>query len=435
VRGRQRSGWARLAVAIGALLLAAAGCSPQEWPHWRGPERSDVTGHVSGWEQGAWPLGDAAWVRQVGAGGTSPIVADGRVYVSGWVEDSDTVRCIDAATGEDVWAQSYPCAKYGRHHNADEAYYGGPSATPEYDPETGYLYTLSIDGDLNCWDAGDGGRRVWGENLYDVYGAPRRPNVGGGQRDYGYTCAPLVHGDWLIVEVGSDQGSLVAYDKRSGERVWLSQCTDPAGHSGGLVPLTVEGVPCVAVLTLSRLVVVRLDDGHVGETVATYDWATYYSNNIPTPAVAGDSIILSTAYNMNRTERVRITLGGAERVWELVGRSTGVCSPVVYEDHVYWAWRKVVCVALDSGELKWEGGACGNDGSCLVTGDGRLLVFGAKKLWLVDTARHSPDAYRELAVVDGPGGKFSWPHVALADGRVYAKDFEGNLMCWQLPTE
>src|SRR5688572_7167279 len=44
------------------------------------------------------------------------------------------------------------------------------------------------------------GRKVWGLNLYAAYKVGRRP---GFPRDYGYTTAPLVWKDWLIVEVGA----------------------------------------------------------------------------------------------------------------------------------------------------------------------------------------------------------------------------------------
>ena len=78
-----------------------------------------------------------------------------------------------------------------------------PASTPSFDAATGYLYTMSTDGDLQCWDTARGGRRVWKLNLYDAYKAPQRPSVGGGRRDYGYPGAALIWRDWLIVEVGA----------------------------------------------------------------------------------------------------------------------------------------------------------------------------------------------------------------------------------------
>jgi hypothetical protein len=120
---------------------------------------------------------------------------------------------------------SYVCPEYGRHSDGDKGIYAGPCSTPELDESTGWLYTLSIDGDLNCWDTRASGRKRWGQNLYDEYAAAMRPRVGrSGRRDYGYTSLPLVQGDTLIVEVGAADaerhgGNLIGFDKRTGRRL------------------------------------------------------------------------------------------------------------------------------------------------------------------------------------------------------------------------
>jgi len=419
-----------------SLLLASIGLTlvdglAADWPQWRGPQHDGITTEGSGWEGGAWPPADPAWVRNVGRGGSSPIVVGDRVYVMGWADERDTVRCLDAATGWDVWRQSYRSPRYGRYHAGDEHAYDGVSSTPSYDPATGRLYTLSIDGDLNCWDAGEDGAHVWGLNLYDLYGVGQRPAIGANTRDYGYTTAPLIHGDWAIVEVGDDEGTLMAFDKASGARRWVSECRDPAGHTGGLVPMTVEGIPCVAALTLRGLLVARLDAGHEGATLATYPWETDFANNVPTPAVSGDFVILTTGYNMNRMAALKVSARGVAPVWQQPTISK-VCSPVIYGGHVYFAWGRARCLDLATGEQRWAGGGFADDSSCLVTGDGRLVVYGSRTLALIETADRSPDAYRELAARRGVGEAESWPHVVLATGRLCAKDRKGNLSCFVL---
>jgi hypothetical protein len=107
------------------------------------------------------------------------------------------------------------------------------------------------------------GKSAWSLNLHDENEVPRRPQIGrSGQRDYGYTSSSLVCRDWLLGEVGATDGTLMAFSKRDGKRIWKSECHDPAGHSGSPVPITVEGIPCVAVLTLHQLVVIRVEIGH-----------------------------------------------------------------------------------------------------------------------------------------------------------------------------
>ncbi len=415
-----------LLVALPTLAVA------DDWPHWRGPERTDITAETSGWEEGAWPPGDPAWSAQVGAGGSSPIVAGGRLYTIGWSDDADHVQCRDAATGELLWSRDYPCPKWGRFHAGDESLYRGPSSTPEFDPETGLLYTLSIDGDLNCWDTRRGGERIWGLNLYDSFGAGQRPKVSGGLRDYGYTTSPLVRGEWLIVEVGAPTGSLIAFDKRTGEQIWTSQRADPAGHTAGLALMTVEGVPCVAVLTLRRLLVARLDAGHEGETMAEFPWETAYANSIASPVAFGDSVLLTSGYSQQRAARVRVTPGGAELVWEAKGQYSKVCTPVIHGGRVYFAWQKLRCLDWETGRLLWQGGSFSDDASLILTGDDRLIVLGNRRLTLCESAARSPNMYTELSVRPGVGSAHTWPHVALADRRVYVRDLDGNLLCFDL---
>lgn len=409
--------------------------SAGDWPHWRGADRNDIVSEASGFSGGKWPLGAPAWKVNVGIGCSSPIVVGKKLYATGWKQNREWLVCLDLSRGKVTWIKSYACPKYGRFSTGDKGIYAGPSSTPEYDAETGYLYTLSIDGDLNCWNTSQSGSRVWKRNLYDAFAVKRRPDVGTRRRtlrDYGYTSSPMVHGDQLLVEVGSAQGTVMAFDKRTGKRLWASECKDEAGHTGGPVPMVVEDVPCVAVLTLRHLVVMRLDKPHAGKTIAQYKWTTDFANNIPTPAVWKNSVVVTSAYNRYAMARLDISLAGAKKVWEARSPS-GVCSPIIHRGHVYWAWRGVHCVDFATGKKLWTGGSVGTAGSCIITGDDRMIVWADNgNLLLVETARRSPKRYRELAKRNRIFRRDAWPHVVLANARLYCKDREGNLACFDL---
>ena len=417
-----------LLTAIG--LLTAAPLAGGDWPHWRGPTRDGHTGEPSGWADGRWLPDRPAWTADVGRGASSPVVAGDRVYTLGRSGGEDVVRALSARDGTEVWAARYKSPEYGRFHMGDEGLYAGPSSTPEYDPDAGRLYTLGVDGDLHCWGARDG-KKVWGRNLYDDYKVGRRPRLTRApQRDYGYTSSPMVYRDWLLVEVGSSRGTLVAFDKATGREAWASEVKDEAGHTGGPAPMTVEGVPCVAVVTLRNLAVIRLATGHEGKTLATFPWVTDFANTIAGPAVHGDSVLVTSAYNQNAICKVRVTLAGAEEVWRRRFPSK-VCTPVVHGGRVYYTWQRVRCLDWETGEQKWEGGSFGDPGSCVVTADDRLVVYGGNgKLALVETAERSPDRYTELAVRDKLFSSAAWPHVAIAGGRVYCRDRDGHLACF-----
>lgn len=423
-----------LPLAVICALIASLVLSPAlaaDWPSWRGPTRNGHTKESSGWTSGSWPIEEPTWTTDVGEGCTSPVVAKGRLYTLGWKDNEDHVVCLDANSGKLLWKQSYPCPRYSRHKIGDEDAYSGPTATPEFDPATGLLYTLSTDGDLVCWDTTADGQRVWEVNLYDAYSVPRRPEVGkaGSLRDYGYITAPLVHGDWLIVAVGASEGHLMAFDKKKGTWRWGSECSEPAGHCGGMAPIEVEGVPCLASFTLRNLVVSRLDAGKEGKTVAQYDWVTDFGNNVASPVVHRNFVLITSAYNHAAMCKLEISLNGATKVWEAPYPS-GACTPVVHDGHVYWTWERMRCLDFATGKLKWEGGTFGSPGSCIATADGKLIAWGDRgKLVLVEA---SDGGYKELSRTLHVFQAYCWPHVVLADARLYCKDRDGNLKCFGL---
>lgn len=416
---------------LAVLLCLPASLAAAEWPHWRGPARNDVVAESSGWDSGGWAKKNVLWSADVGEGSTSPIVAGGRVFVMGWQGNADTLFCFDAASGRELWRQSYRCPRFGRRADGDQGLYSGPTSSPEFDTETGLLYTLSCDGDLHCWNTKDAGAKLWHINLYDKYDMQQRPQVGrSGRRDYGYTTAPLVDGDRLIVEVGGKAGTLMAFDKQTGRELWASEATDFAGHTGGLAPITVEGVPCVAVLTFSGLLVARLDKGHEGQTVATFPWVTDFANNIAMPAVVGDTVLITSGYNQNAMCKLKIALDGAKVVWKKEGLVSKTCTPVVFDDTVYWAWDRLQCVDFASGNVVWEGPRVGDAGSCIITADKKLIVWcGRGDLLLAETIDASRGGYKELARLTGLGSDDVWPHVALAGGKIYCKDRRGRITC------
>ena len=430
-----------LACLIGIVVLVPAfarQASPDDWPHWRGPSRNGITAETSGFKDGTWALREE-WSGSFGDGAASPIIAEGKLFTMGWRANHEHVFAADAATGASLWTVSYPSPRFGRYAIGDQEFYAGPSSTPEFDSATGFLYTLGIDGDLHCWDSRSKARKVWHLNLYERFAVGRRPRATsrpGSQRDYGYTTSPFVYRDCVIVEVGDDEGNLMAFDKRTGERAWVSENKDPAGHAGGMAPITVEGIPCVAVLTLKGLHVARLDRGHEGKTVATFPWATDFANGIASPAVHQNSVVITSGYNRSAMVRLRVTLKGAERVWQVRAFSP-VCTPVIHQGSIYWAARGLWRLDFETGETIWNGGRFGDAaGSCIVTADDRILIWANEgDLALAETSSRAPDDYKELAWKGSVLRAEAWPAVILAGGRIYCKDRTGNLKCFAIDSK
>lgn len=421
------------------LILLTEMVSAADWPHWRGPNRNDITPETSGFKGKEWTT-KRLWNKRVGYGSTSPIVYKNRLYTAGWANNKDYIYCLNAVTGKVIWKKSYNCRPYGRFAKGDQGAYKGLTSTPEYDPQTNLLYTLSTDGHLRCWNA-DNGRDVWHFNLYDKYKVPRRP----GDRDYGYTSSPLALDKWLIVEVGDNEGCLMAFNKRTGKRIWASQAKDAAGHNGGPTPVNVQNIPCIATFTCAGLLVIRTDKGHEGQTVVTYPWKTTYNQNIASAAVSDNKVLITSNYNQNKMCLFDITLKGIVGKRQVKRDFSRVGTPVIYKNNIYIPYRRLrrYHINKDGLKLTWKASSSkldfGSEGSCFITGDKKMIAFGSRgnryKLALIDISGTKPKllgANENVFAGIKRSSQRAWPHVILANRRIYCKDREGNIVCLSL---
>src|SRR5688572_10640542 len=97
----------RIPVVLVASLICAVSASADDWPQWRGPHRDAV------WREDgvlkSFPADGlkVLWRVPVNAGFSSPIVAEGRVYLTDveltFPNPSERVLCFDAGTGQSLW--------------------------------------------------------------------------------------------------------------------------------------------------------------------------------------------------------------------------------------------------------------------------------------------------------------------------------------------
>src|SRR5687767_10324266 len=99
------------AAVIALLLLLSAFSRAEDWPQWRGPDRDAVCGEAGILETFPADGLKIRWRVPVGWGFSSPVVAQGRVYLA----DSEVVKpkakeriqCWDESTGKPLWTHSY----------------------------------------------------------------------------------------------------------------------------------------------------------------------------------------------------------------------------------------------------------------------------------------------------------------------------------------
>src|SRR5271154_5683440 len=94
-----------------ALVAAAFAVAGTDWPQWLGPNRDGSTVEkVVPWK------GDlkVVWRQAVGEGHSSPVMADGRVYLHSFQtgKEMETVDCFDAGAGKPIWRKDYSRAAF-----------------------------------------------------------------------------------------------------------------------------------------------------------------------------------------------------------------------------------------------------------------------------------------------------------------------------------
>jgi outer membrane protein assembly factor BamB len=150
------------------------------------------------------------WQAEAGWGLSSPVVAQGRVYLLDSEllapKAKERLRCFDEATGAIVWTHAYGVAYPDWAFDPTQEI--GPVATPIV--EGGKVYAVGRLGHLFCLNARTG-EVLWQKNLEQEYKAPFAPGMP----------SPLIEGDLLILFAGGKPDAcIVALNRDTGQEAW-----------------------------------------------------------------------------------------------------------------------------------------------------------------------------------------------------------------------
>ena len=338
-------------VGVCAVLGLGAGLEAEDWPQWRGADRLGV------WtEDGIVDrLPDqlkVTWRVPIQSGYSGPAVADGRVFVTDWAEDSQSrtmdgterVLALDERTGEVLWTREWPTT----YRMLQASYATGPRATPTVDEDR--LYVVGATGVLSCFDV------VTGDLIYvEDYGTfvPT----------WGIAGAPLIDGDRLIALVGGEPDALVvAFDKHTGDEIW--RALDVVGELGYGQPVIYEAGGVRQLIVWHPAALVALDP----TTGATY-WEQPFDGgsglSIATPVKGGDYLLVSHYLNGSMMMRLDADRPAATMLWkgqsrsELPDQTDGlhslITTPLIIGDYVYGVGSYGELRGLDArtGERLW----------------------------------------------------------------------------------
>jgi len=417
-------------ISICTLLCSLQKAAGQDWPQWRGVNRD---GKSAGFKAPAsWPKElNQAWKVTVGEGVATPALVGDKLYVIARQEGREVTRCLDAATGQEVWKDEYD--SLGAQGPASS--FSGPRCTPTV--MDGKVVTLGVRGVLSCLDAATG-KLLWRKN--DFAGAWPR---------FFTSASPIVAGNLCVAQLGGPgNGGIVAYQVADGNEAWRWAGDAPAYASPVLA--VVDGTKLVVAQTDTKIVALQLSDGKPAWEMPFAVQGRGY--NAATPIVDGQLIIVAgsgrgaTAVRLNRQGQSIV----GEEVWKNPDNSVQFNSPVLKDGRVYGltASDQVFCLDGKDGKTLWSaplaaqqaaaspqqgggrrrGGGRGGFGSVVDAGSVLMALTPATELVVF-----SPDAsaFKELArikVADSP----THAHPVPSGNRILVKDQE-SVILWTLP--
>jgi len=395
---------------LAAVMMTATFSVAGDWPQWRGVNRDDIsseTGLLKKWPsmgpEKVWMFDDA------GLGYSGFSVVGGMLYTMGSRDAVEYVIAVDTATGKEKWS-----AEVGAVYT--NGWGDGPRCTPTV--EGAHVYAIGGRGNLICLMAADG-KKVWEVGLVD--------DLGGKLQSWGYTESPIIEGDLVVCTPGGEKGTVAAFDKKSGKKVWqTSDWTDNAQYSS-IIGVDHNGGRQLIQLTMQTLAGVDPKDGKVM-------WKTEFPGKtavIPTPIFKDGQVFVSAGYGVG-CKSVKIGVGNkVEELYSNTDMENHHGGVILVGDHLYGYSGKAgwTCMEMKTGTVVWAEKKELKKGA-IHCADG-MLYLQEEDTGTVVLIEASPKGWNEKGrfVIEpqtmqrNPKGKV-WTHPVVANGRLYLRDQE-----------
>jgi outer membrane protein assembly factor BamB len=402
----------KVGVLVGAGMLLGLSCLfAQDWPQWRGPERNArVTGFKA---PKTWPKElTQRWKITVGEGVATPALVGDKLYVFSRQEGQEILRCLDAASGKEVWQDKY--AAEGATGPARG--FSGPRSSPVV--ADGKVVTLGVRGVLSCLDAASG-KKLW-----------RKDESKSSLPRFFTSSSPLVVDNLCIAQLGGEgKGAIVAYDLTSGDEKW-KWTGDGTSYASPMLD-TVNGAKEIVAETTGNIVGLNVADGKLL-------WKTAFKvrYNACTPIVDGSTIIYSGAGG--GTKAVKIEKQGEEQtakeLWSNKDNAVQFNTPVLKDGLLFGlsSNNALFCMSAKDGKTAWSKALPGTGrdrgyGSIVDAGSVLLALTPAAQLIVLEP---SDKEFKQLAAYKvANGGTYAYP--VLAGNRIYIKD-SNALTLWSI---
>lgn len=400
---------------LAVLFAAVAAVSADDWPQWRGPNRTDISKEAGLLKD--WPTDGLRklWTyKNAGLGYAGVSIVGNRLYSMGVEGGNEFAFCLDTENGSKVWEM--PGADRFKNRWGD-----GPRTTPTIDKDR--VYCLFARGNLVCFNAADG-KVIWQKSL--------ESDFGGKTPFWGYSESPLIDGDKVVCTPGGGQGTMVALNKMTGEKVWQTEEITVPCHYSSIVKATIHDVPQYVQLTMNKIFGVRAEDGKV---LWESEWPNGRTAVIPTPIVEGSRVYISSGYQAGSKLFEISKDWKTNDIWANKVMKNHHGGVIKIKDHLYGysdgpGWT---CQSFETGEMVWSTRKLGRRAvgkGAIAYADGHLYLITERKGEVV-LIEASHEGFKEQSRFtlnplskrrSNQGG--IWMHPVIANGKLYLRDQE-----------
>jgi outer membrane protein assembly factor BamB len=353
------------------LLGSASPARAGDWPRFRGPNGSAVSEDPNVPVEFG-PDKNLRWKVELPARGvSSPVVARGRVYVTGstgYRERRLHVLCYDQLTGKKLWERQL--ASTGNTACHPKTSMAGP--TPACDGEN--VYALFATGDLAGFDCE--GNLLWYRSLVGDY-----PDI---SNQVGMAASPVLAGDVLLLPMENAGESFAAgLDKKTGKNLWKKKRLRDINW---VTPVVVKDNDRLAGIYQTRKDVTAYDV-KTGEVLWRFEGDKLSSVQCP---VLGEGLVFVSG-GPHRALKPVPGEASPEEVWNSLQLGGGYPSIFYHGGRVYGMTRVGVgCLDAGTGKPVWQMRLSGKFSASPILVGGKLYTTSEEGIITVIAAGKTP---------------------------------------------
>ncbi len=369
-----------------------------DWPYWRGPNKNNISEEI-GWNPEALKKGTKIlWKKNVGQGYSCFSIKNDLLYTMGYNKNKNTIYCLNAKTGKEVWKHTHACNKGD---------YIGPKSTPVIDGS--YVYSLSQMGHLFCMDVKTG-KIKWKKHIVDDFKTvmPR----------WNFSSSPNIHGDIIYINAGKHG---MAINKKTGKPAWTSG-SEKGNYSTPEI-FKMNNILYSAVFGEKDLFCVN---AKTGKALWSYPWETSWDVNASDPIYFNKRLFISSGYKTG-CALFDISKGKPKLLWQNKNMSCHFQTPVIIDKYLYGVDGnagngKLKCLDIGTGKVKWSKNT--DFGSLIAVNDHLIVINENGDLFIVKVSSKS---YREISKASGLLKKLCWTPPVLCNGIIYIRNDQGDI--------